>query len=262
MNQFHAGAELRTLIASTDWPDTEEFSDLLRKLKKTYKGATRGTHANVLSAISEEQSRRATLANVFDRLVQSQVLLDKDSYDQLLVLINTVHMPHAALFTSFYERTASPEHCLSPYVRDLEILEWDGVVYGCRDHSTRNSFIYFKMHSSQGSFDFAGQISRIFLHACILEHRQRRVEPFLVVDVYASLSSAHRERDPYLRFPLLNTRLFYHRFGGSTVIHASGISCHFAVREYIPEDIQEPCIIARALDRVRPVVISQIFLSC
>lgn len=49
---FCAGAELRWLIASTEWPDTEEFRDLLNALERTYQDAARGTQSvDVLGAI-------------------------------------------------------------------------------------------------------------------------------------------------------------------------------------------------------------------
>ncbi|RDX44049.1 hypothetical protein OH76DRAFT_1299183, partial [Lentinus brumalis] len=52
MRLFCAAAELRWLIASTDWPETDEFRDMLEAFNRAYQDAARGTRVvDVLAAI-------------------------------------------------------------------------------------------------------------------------------------------------------------------------------------------------------------------
>ena len=39
MTLFYAGAELRWLMASTEWPETDEFRDLLEAFNRAYQDA-------------------------------------------------------------------------------------------------------------------------------------------------------------------------------------------------------------------------------
>ncbi len=73
----------------------------------------------------------------------------------------------------------------------------------------------------------AGQISEIFLHRRV-SSEQSLVEPFVIVDEYVPLSPPDAAQDPYRRFPLLDTQLYYNRFHEQgVVIHPTNIVCHF-----------------------------------
>ena len=74
---------------------------------------------------------------------------------------------------------------------------------------------------------------------------------FAVIDEYATLSPEHATLDPYRQFPLLDTRAVYNRFGARKIVRVTDIVCHFAALVCSLEGIPEPCMVVRALDRVR-----------
>ncbi|RDX40106.1 hypothetical protein OH76DRAFT_1459584 [Lentinus brumalis] len=215
MRFFYAGAELRWLKSSTEWPDeSDELRDVLEAFTQAYQDEARGSRVlDVFGAVSTDPSPCTDDSDLSDRRAR-----------------------------------------LSPHVRYIPKLELARATYGTRSQNIRNSFVYFKLPSSDDpSLLRAGQISHIFLHSRLgTGEQQRIIEPFVVIEEYVALTSEHADHDPYRRFPLLNTRLYYNRFHMSSVIaRTTDVVSHFAAFVYNPEGISEPCVVARSLDRVR-----------
>ncbi|KAI0737799.1 hypothetical protein C8Q80DRAFT_1222785 [Daedaleopsis nitida] len=253
MRLFYAGAELRWLVASTEWPDTEEFRDLMEAFSRVYQDAARGTRVvDVLGTLSSSvTSSGRSLHDQFKSLDDTR--LDSNIYAKL---VNVVNQPHTSqLYTSYLSELGDGLIHLSPYVRKLAKLEVNGVTYGSRDSNIRNSFALFRDPcSSEPTLPRAGQISEVFLHRRAPAEGEVVVELFLVLDEYLPLSEQHAAQDPYTRFPLLNTHLCYDRFRSRRrVIRPVDIQCHFASLVYTPDGIDKPCIVVRSLDRVSHV---------
>lgn len=259
MQYFYAGAELRWVMASTDWPDTEEFRDLMDTFNQVYQDAARGTRVvDILGATSRSacSSPSAALLEQYQSL--EDVRLNRDIYHRLIAAMNRGTIPdgHAVggpIYTTYDSQSSDDSiRRASPHARELWRLEVDGVLYGTRDKNIRNSFICFRDPCSrEASLLRAGQISQIFLHRHVSLDNRPTVAPFIVVDEYAPLSSEHAAHDPYARFPMLNTFLCYDRFQPTRrVIRPTDILYHFAALHSTPEAIAEPCIVVRTLDRV------------
>ncbi|KAJ8581232.1 hypothetical protein M405DRAFT_868861 [Rhizopogon salebrosus TDB-379] len=60
------------------------------------------------------------------------------------------------------------------------------------------------------------------------------IEPFLVVKEYCPLSAVHSGLDPFEVIEHLDAKLYYNRF----------------IDEYLPDGIDETCLIVRSLDQV------------
>lgn len=256
MHLFYAGAELRWLMASTDWPDTEEFCDLLKAFNRAYQDAARGTRVvDVLSAVPSFAPSKGCFQSMFDDLDSSR--LAWCLYDQLVLLINRTDQTPVPQFIVFDSDLSDTHTRLSPHIRELGKLEMDRVIYGTRAKNIRNSFISYRDPTSEDpSVLRAGQISQLFLHRRIPADGVPVVEPFIVVDEYIPLSAEHATQDPYRRFPLIDTKLYYDRFHErSAVIRPADILCHFAALVCTPDNIGKPCIVVRLLDRVSGLTI-------
>ncbi|KAH9829722.1 uncharacterized protein C8Q71DRAFT_717903 [Rhodofomes roseus] len=249
MRIFHAAAELRWRIASADWPKDDSIHEVLNAFKNVYQDAARGTRViDVLGALpgyGEDVSYKDIYAGLSD------AKLDRVIYNTLVDVMNCAG--RNTDFASFYSPIGDRRMRLSPLVRFVSKLDLSGVTYGTRDSNIRNSFICFlSKTSADRTLVRAGQISSIFLHSRNdPESNARVVEPFFIVDQYVPLSQDHAANDPYRRFPLLDTQLYYDRFSEQTaLIHSADIVAHFASFAYVPEEIGESCIVVRSLDRV------------
>lgn len=248
MRLFYAGAEVRWLMASTEWPDSAEFRDILESFTRVYQDAARGTRAiDALGAITGATSPKPSHQTLFHKL--DAVRLDEDAYIQLVALITHTD----ASFIHYNSDLADTRPRLSPHVRPLGKLEVDRVFYGTHTKNVRNSYVcYRNPKADDPSTICAGRISQIFLHRRISPNEDPTIEPFVVLDDYVPLSAEHAKRDPYRRLPLLNTKLYYNRFKiQRTVVRPGDIVSHFAALVYSPDHIEEPCIVVRSLDRVR-----------
>ncbi len=253
MRMFYAGAELRWLTASTDWPDTPEFQELLSAFERTYQDAARGTRVtDVLGAVP---GLLGTANPPFHELFKTldDLRLDRALYDQLLRIVNIIHSSSTpSMFIPFDNDLDDKRARLIPHARPLSKFEVNRAIYGTHSKNIRNSFVCFRDPASEDpSLVRAGQISEIFLHRRIPDGGEALVEPFVVLDEYIPLSPEHVARDPYRHYPLLETKLYYNRFlEHGVVIRPPDILCHFAAFVYTPEHIDEPCVVVRSLDRV------------
>lgn len=232
--------------------------DVIGAFKTVYDDAARGTRAadmHMLTALPNDDT--TSFIDVYTSLGDSQ--LGRATYDIFMQLMNHTARP-ASTFASFYSAPGDPRPRLSPLFRLVPKLKLWKVTFGTRTGNIRNSFICFKDPlADTPAVVRAGQINTIFLHAHVYpDHNERVVEPFFIIDEYVPLAEDHAARDPYRRFPLLNTQLFYDRFGErSTIIRPVDIVAHFAAMTYVPKDIGERCIVVRSLDRVCTLYITQ-----
>ena len=252
MRLFYAGAELRELIDSADWPDTDEFRELLAAFNDAFRDHAHGTRVvDVLNAIPTHSLSSDALSSMFDKL--DDAVLSRDVYDTLVNLINhTLHPAPSPQYRSFYsDQRDAAVHVVSPYGRPIGKVELGHVIFGTRSKNIRNSFVCFQDPSSDNpSYVRAGQISDLFLHAHTTEAGQRTIQVIVVVDEYQPLAPEHVSLDPYRRFPLLNTQLFYNHVSAKRVIRSADLVCHFAALVCTQDGIPGSCIVVRALDRV------------
>ncbi|KAI0366442.1 hypothetical protein BV20DRAFT_952139 [Pilatotrama ljubarskyi] len=254
MRLFYTGAELRWLISSTNWPDSAEFQEVLASFRKTYQDAAHGSrvHDTFNSIPPAAGSAGRPLDDVYAGLSASEVRLRDDQYLALVNLLHAVYGHHA--YTTYNSDLADARLRVSPHVRPLTKLEIGRVTYGTRANHIRNSFVCFQDPASDHpTLVRAGQISQIFLHSRAASGTRNLVQSFLVIDEYVPLTQAHCDLDPYRRFPLLNTQLHYnHFYPRPTVIRTEDLLSHFAAYFYVPEGIDQGCVVVRSLDRVRP----------
>ncbi|KAI0710497.1 hypothetical protein C8Q76DRAFT_592296, partial [Earliella scabrosa] len=138
---------------------------------------------------------------------------------------------------------------LNDRVNYIRKLRRDGMTFATRKSAIRNSFILFEDPLEPSDELRAGQISEIFLHGR-REGARVVVESFILVDEYRCLNTHDAEKDPYRRFPDLQTRLFYNDFlPTSRLIRLEDVRCHFAALICTPQGLDKQCMVARSLDR-------------
>ncbi|CDO68121.1 hypothetical protein BN946_scf185044.g29 [Trametes cinnabarina] len=254
MRLFYAGAELRWLMSTTQWPDTDEFHAVAEALRKTYQDHTHGSRiVDVFGPMAAPfDTQEAGVANPYEEMYAElkEARMDDRKYTGFASLINAVF---PSTFTVIYADLSDSRPRLSRTIRTLTNIKIGRAIYGTREHQIRNSFVTYRdPASSEPMLVRAGQISQIFLHARVTGDNQRLVDPFVTIDEYVPLDATHIGHDPYRRFPLLQTRLYYNRFyERSVVVRSADIVSHFAVFVYVPEGIAKPCVVVRSLDRVR-----------
>ncbi len=240
MDGFYAGAELRRLMATFGWPDTVEYRDLLDAYRRAFQDTSRGTRVADASSLGHEHATADSISAAYDG--NKLVLIKRTLYKALLRWTPPE-------FTSFYAHVDDSRPRISPYVHHVQTISHLGLTFGTRQHSKRNSFIMFTHPDT--AVKTAGQIADIVLHARV-ENNRRVVAAFVVVDVYADLTSIHARADPYRAFTALDTRLYYNYFQSQVLIKLDDVVAHFAALNYTPAAIGVECIVARSLDRVSP----------
>ncbi|KAI0647287.1 hypothetical protein C8Q79DRAFT_1000243 [Trametes meyenii] len=255
MRLFYAGAELRWLMSSTEWPDSEELHAVLEVFDRTYKDVAHGSRVlDVFGTTpASNQATHERLAEMFAKL--SDTRMDGETYSSFINLINAVCGPND--FTAYYADLSDERSRLAPRMRTITKIDIGRVSYGTRANHIRNSFVSFKDPASDNpTLVRAGQISKIFLHSRIAPDQARIFQSFVVIDEYIPLMATHAVHDPYRRTPLLNTQLYYNRFHPRrVVVRSDDIIAHFAAFVYIPEGIEQSCIVMRSLDHLVPVLV-------
>ncbi|KAI0355756.1 hypothetical protein OH77DRAFT_1402810 [Trametes cingulata] len=250
MRLFYTGAELRWQISSTEWPDSEEFRNVLESFRKTYQDAAHGSR--VLDIFGSIPSVTGAAGQPLDELYAGidEVRMEDKIYPSFVDLLNAACGPH--LYTTYFSETLEGGFRVSPHIRPIAKLEIGRATYGTRARHIRDSFVCFRDPSSgDASLVRAGQISQIFLHSRAAPGTRRVVQAFVVVDEYTPLTQAHSDLDPYRRLPLINTQLYYSRFRSRpAMVRGEDLVSHFAAFSYVPEGINQSCIVVRSLDRV------------
>ena len=250
MNYFYVASEVRWTMAETEWPEEDEFQDLLESYKRAFQDKSRGTRVTDIFREFLPLHVENELIEVFDQ-VKDSLLLDRTLYSTVVDLLARTHGPAAGLISLY-----SPASCqglrLAVTVREIRHLNLNRFTYGTAPSNLRNSFVCYKDPlADDPSVSRAGQISRILLHSRNTPDNVRTVEAIFVIQEYTPLSAADEAKDPYRQFPLLNTQLFYNRFQSrSAVVRVCDVKHHFAALVCKPEGFDEECIVVRALDRV------------
>lgn len=249
MRYFYIGGNLRWLMASTDWPDVEVYQRMMQRYNEAFRDSAKGTRR----ADTVHEDIFYPVKPVFKYDEGKETALPREVYDTLLAHINSARKSDTPAFASIFADDTDRRPRLHAKGQPIPSSEHRGVTYAGMDTQLRNSFIVFNQHPSvpSSAFPSAGQICNIFLHGRI-EGGERIVEPMFVVNEYRPLSEADEDKDPYRRYPDLHTRLFYNTPATTQrVITADQIRAHFAAYVYMPEGIEEECIVVRSLDRVR-----------
>ena len=128
-----------------------------------------------------------------------------------------------------------------------------GITYSTFKSHTGNSFILFWPPTTLGQppARSAGQVQQVFIHERVAPNGTSIQESFLVVKEYCPLSAAHSDLDPFDAIEHLDAKLYYNRFLDDIhVLRLSDIVSHFCSLVYVPDGIDEPCLIVRSLDLV------------
>ncbi|OJT15521.1 hypothetical protein TRAPUB_7214 [Trametes pubescens] len=229
IRSWYIGAGLRWLMRTTEWPLGKEYEAMISTFDAAFRDRVRGTRTtDILSAFADSDSDSS-----FEYIGKNATNLSKDVYEGLLQSIND--RGHA-LFRSIYDSgsMASAQARLPPTGQRVNAVDHAGIRFAAYLPQSRDAYIMFR--SLSGAV-LAGQISEIFYHQRAEEGRLI-VEPFLVVKEYKALSKEHAAHDPYLQFPVLNTRLVYNAFEARPhVVALRDIVCHFAFHTYTPDDV-------------------------
>ncbi|KAI9069601.1 hypothetical protein FKP32DRAFT_1559402 [Trametes sanguinea] len=236
MRAWYTGANLRWLMRTTDWPKTTEYDDMLRMFENAFTDRVRGTRVTDILGLSGANTQSTF---TYDRT--REVRLPQRVYEGILRIVNarasTPYQPSDSV-------TASGQARLPPVGQLVSSVRLDGVNYAS---TTRDSFITFR---SRSGAVLAGQISQIIYHQRS-DGGRVIVEPFVVVDTYQTLTPDDARKDPYRRFPDLNTWLVYKDFEADPhVVPLTDVISHFAHFAYTPAEIRRKCVVVRSLDRV------------
>ncbi|KAI0690825.1 hypothetical protein C8T65DRAFT_587629 [Cerioporus squamosus] len=244
----YIGVNLRVLMASMKWPDNAEYSELMESYRQAFGEATYGTR--VVDALVFGFGAAADEVDVNDYDQQRQQPLPISIYNSILHLINASGSDQFTSAHGFRSSTRSRPP-LSPFGQPVGNVTRRNVVFATREKGLRNSFVVFHdAHSPDGLQRRAGQIAQIYLHSRTRAGKAV-IEPFLVIDAYERLSAEDAAKDPYRRWPDINTQLYYNRFQSTPcVVRMEDVVSHFAVYVYRPDDIYCDCIVVRDLDRV------------
>lgn len=175
--------------------------------------------------------------------------LDRQIYHELLNLVN--ERSRVVFVSAFFPDFHSP--ILNDWVSPLRKVIMRGQTFGTASRSKRNSFILFRLTMPREIH--AGQITHIFTHMR-REGEKEVTETFISVKRFTQLDEHHQPFDPYRAYPDLNTCLCYANLDAvpTFVIHLEQVVSHFAAYFYVPKGIDQPCVVVRSLDQVRPVV--------
>ncbi|KAI0700643.1 hypothetical protein C8T65DRAFT_709616 [Cerioporus squamosus] len=247
LRYFYIGANVRRLMATMQWPDDPAFIEMLDSFQNAFGDVVRGTR--MVDALHFGNRDNGAPEHKYD--IEKESRLPEFVYEGILRVLNA---SGGAQFLSAYAAHASTRaHAtLNPNGQEVPRVTREKVDFATADKGLRNSFVMFRAQDGSPEDGLrAGQISKIFLHARKKDGVQF-VEPFLLINTYQPLTDNDAARDPYRRWPDINTRLYYNRFEHTPrVVSMADVVSHFASYVYSPEDIAQECIVVRNLDRKR-----------
>lgn len=132
--------------------------------------------------------------------------------------------------------------------QDLGKIRIKGVSYATTNKAHRDSLVLFRDNSDHNG---AGQIVQIFLHSHPGSNGDLVQDYFLVVRPFRPLSSDEMKDDPYLKFPLLDVRLYHQELLAPLVIKASDVVSHVACCPYRNSVPHSKFQVVLSLNRVR-----------
>lgn len=147
---------------------------------------------------------------------------------------------------------------ISPDVQFLQKITLKGTMFSTSRSSLNNSLVNFCC-APGGTFR-AGRIASIFLHTRSGPGGTTVREHFISVIAFQQLSAEEAKTDPYLKYPLLDVRLYHDNLvQETTVVKADDIISHIATCP-VQVDSKKYCI-AISLDRVSWWA-SQLIFNC
>lgn len=250
------GATLRWKMALYPWPTNKYFAEMTADMRKVF--------GNVLANIPGLSEEDDGLSNTpHDCRPQKPRPLSRSVYQALLQHVNASAVtPYKAHPSYGQNDTASPAPELYPDAQILLNADFEGVSYGCRGRrNERNSYITFQRTATETPS--AGQIVHLFRH-------MRQVgdssvtQDFCVVHAFESLSDDHAHNDFWRLWPDIQARLYYERFEREQtgqpityVVPLEEISSHCATYLYVPEGMEENCILSISVGKVRYRLIAE-----
>lgn len=216
----------------------------------------RNVFGNVLANIPGLSEEEDNLTTPHDQRQKKPRPLSRSVYQALFQYVNASAVtPYKAHPSYGQSDSASPAPELYPDAQILLNAEYEGVSYGCRGRrNERNSYITFQRTATETPT--AGQIVHLFRHT-------RQVgdgsvtQDFCVVHAFESLSEVHAQNDFWRVWPDIQARLYYERFEceqddrpTTYVIPLEEISSHCATFSYVPEGIEESCILSISVGKV------------
>ncbi|TFK82783.1 hypothetical protein K466DRAFT_499651 [Polyporus arcularius HHB13444] len=250
MRYFYIGANIRRLMGTMDWPDTEEFKEMLNSFEDAFGEVLRGSR--IVDTFPFRKASGGTAEGAYE--IKSEEGLPETIYEGILRLLN--RLSTGQKYTSAYASRATTRNSptLNPKGEEVPSIKQGNLVFATADKGLRDSFVVFRAEDTDGDGLRAGQISKIYLHSRTKDSKPL-VEPFFLVNVYRPLTGPDAARDPYRRWPDIHTRLYYNEFeADARIIGLDNIVAHFAAHAYTPEDIASECMLVRNLDRVRRVL--------
>ncbi len=246
MRYFYIGANVRRLMGTMDWPDTPEFKAMLESFEEAFGEVVRGSR--VVDSFPWPSAAGDTPASKYE--IEREERLPRLVYDGILQRLS--HLAQGVKYTSAYAlRTGTRKSpTLNPNGQAVPSVERGKVTFATAATGLGNSFVVFTAEDGDCDGLRAGQISEIYLHSRTQDGKPL-VEPFFLIDVYRSLTDVDAEKDPYRKWPDINTRLYYNKFEDTTrVVCMEDIVAHFAAHVHTPNEITQECVVVRNLDRV------------
>ncbi|RDX45606.1 hypothetical protein OH76DRAFT_1357452 [Lentinus brumalis] len=250
MRYFYIGANIRWLMNTIKWVTWAPF----QRMVAAYIGAVskKKTASGVRVADYVPYGTEDDPSHVPTYDEGAEVPLSDNEYKQLFRLLS----PSGNRFASARAPSRTSRPILNDRVNFIGSIDRAYMTFAMRDAGLRNSFVLFTDSGepqTDGSFPRAGQISKIFIHGR-KEDDKLVQETFFLVDEYQPLAENDTVRDPYRRFPDLDTRLFYDSRQARSalrLVRFQDIQCHFAARFCSIPDIKKNCVVVRSLNRVR-----------
>ncbi|KAI0375837.1 hypothetical protein BV20DRAFT_932781 [Pilatotrama ljubarskyi] len=263
MRYFYIGANVRSLMSTTEWPRAAPFDKMVEVFDRTFKNVARGTRVADFRPVKSERKEvngpSALPLETYD--ASKATSLPRVVYDALVSRISKLSGTGTASFTSVFAELSDKRPRLSTEAQHVKTFAQGIVKFSTYGSQPRNANIIFTLPDDAPSqYPRAGRIQDIVLHVRTVDGTPV-LEPFFIVEEHVSLSAHHATMDPFRCYEDIQSRLFYARFQPSLrVLALSDIRAHFAALACEPSDIGESCVVVRSLDRVsRPVCVSETY---
>ena len=249
LKAFCWGSNLRALLGKTDAPvslkDFQEiFAQFLGPTLPSLQGDIEGLNTN-----------GDDVTNIIDS--DRLETLSDGTYQRLLTCLNEGVVPGRYMS---YRDEPRPGICvIQPCIQEMNSIKVQGITFSPSSKHIGNSRILFCLAGD--SFQFAGEIQRIFLHQRHGSAPQQSVitETFYVVRTFRELNDQQAVHDPYRHFPLLFMHLCCNELEEERIIRSHQVIGHFAGCPYESEELQGDFLVVLSLSKVRLPVLSKIF---
>jgi hypothetical protein len=243
LRYFCLATNVRSFAKAFSLPDTPEYNAMMHSFRELFEAKTRGVLLDNL-APNVTDAPRAKLSRL--------EVLEDNIYQGLLHRVNLDIDDTSSCFGTWDDQCSIYPllNCKAHFIHRIKVR---GITYSTFKSHAGNSFVLFRRPTtpSQTPARSAGQVQQVFMHERVAPDGTSMHEPFLVVKEYCPLSTVHSGLDPFEVIEHLDAKLYYNRFiDGIHVLRLSDIVLHFCSLEYLPDGIDETCLVVRSLDRV------------